>query len=59
MKGFIDVSKGQICLRGRAKGTYIFPRKNKEELIEEQFVKFYDPIDNEFFEPWFFLLLHG
>ena len=34
MKGFIDIGKGQICLRGKAKGTYLFPRKNKDELIE-------------------------
>ena len=50
LKGFIDVSKGQICLRGRAKGTYIFPRK-KEELIKEQIANFDDPIDDAFFEP--------
>src|SRR4051812_37176774 len=37
MKSFIDVSKGQIRLHGKAKGMYIFPRKKKEELIEEKF----------------------
>ena len=51
MKGFIDVSKGQIRLRGRAKGTYLFPRKNKYELIEEKFANFDEPIDDAFFEP--------
>ena len=34
MKGFIDIGKGQIRLRRKAKGTYHFPRKNKNELIE-------------------------
>ena len=34
MKGFIDIGKGQIRLRGKPKGTYLFPRKNKNELIE-------------------------
>jgi len=34
MKGFIDIGKGRIRLRGRAKGTYLFPRKKKNELIE-------------------------
>src|ERR1044071_8829665 len=33
MKGFIDIGKGQIRLRGKEKGTYLFPRKNKDELI--------------------------
>ena len=51
MKGFIDVSKGQIRLRGGAKGTYLFPRKKKEELIEEQFANFDDPIDDALFKP--------
>ena len=59
MKGFIDIGKGQIRLRGRAKGTYLFPRKKKDELIEEQVANFDDPIDNDFFEPWFFLLHHA
>ena len=40
MKGFINVGKGQIRLRGRAKGTYLFPRKKKEELIVEQYFQF-------------------
>ena len=51
MKGFIDIGKGQIRLRGRAKGTYLFPRKKKEELIEEQVANFDDRIDDAFFEP--------
>ena len=34
MKGFVDIGKGQIRLRGKAKGTYLFPRKKKNELIE-------------------------
>src|SRR4051812_38105487 len=37
MKGFIDIGKGQIRLRGKAKGTCLFPRKNKDELIENPF----------------------
>ena len=37
MKGFIDIGKGQICLRGKEKGAYLFPRKNKDELIENPF----------------------
>ena len=45
MKGFIDIGKGQIRLRGRAKGTYLFPRKKKNELIEEQFGGFNDSDD--------------
>src|ERR1043165_8017220 len=32
MKGFTDIGKGQMRLRGKAKGTYLFPRKNKDEL---------------------------
>ena len=51
MKGFIDIGKGQIRLRGRAKGMYLFPRKKKDELIEEQVANFDDLIDNDFFEP--------
>ena len=51
MKGFIDVSKCQIRLRGKAKGMYLLPMKNKEELIEEQFANFDDPIEDAFFEP--------
>src|SRR3954463_6827204 len=34
MKGFIDIGKGKICLHGKAEGTYLFPRNNKNELIE-------------------------
>src|ERR1043165_1151556 len=33
MKGFIDIGKGQIRLCGKAKSTYLFPQKNKDELI--------------------------
>ena len=51
MKGFIDIGKGQIRLRGKSIGTYLFPRKKKEELIEEQFANFDDPIDDAFLEP--------
>jgi len=51
MKCFIDIGKGQICLRGKAKGTYLFPRKKKDELIEEQVANFDDRIDDAFFEP--------
>src|SRR3954471_11512656 len=40
MKGFIDIGKGQIRLRG-AKGKYLFPRKNKNELIENPSVPVY------------------
>jgi len=45
MKGFIDIGKGQIRLRGKAKGTYPFPRKNKDELLEEPFECFNDSDD--------------
>src|SRR3954464_14934958 len=34
MKGFIDIGKGQIRLRGKAKGTFLFPRKRQDELTE-------------------------
>src|SRR3954463_11926655 len=37
MKGFIDIGKGQIRLHAKEKGTYLFPRKNKDELIENPF----------------------
>ena len=37
MKGFIDIGKGQIRLRGKSKGTYLFPWKNKDELVENTF----------------------
>ena len=46
MKGFIDISKGQIHLRGKAKGTYLFPRKNKDELIEIPFEILGEPSDD-------------
>src|SRR4051812_32660656 len=45
MKDFIDIGKGQIRLRGKAKATYLFPRKNKDELIENSFEIFSDPFD--------------
>ena len=51
MKGFIDIGKGQICLRGKAKGTYLFPRKNKDELIENPFEILGEPSD-DFGELW-------
>ena len=46
MKGFIDIGKGQIHLRGKAKGTYLFPRKNKDELIENPFEILGEPSDD-------------
>ena len=46
MKGFIDIGKGQIRLRGKAKGTYLFPRKNKDELIENSFQILGEPSDD-------------
>ena len=46
MKGFIDIGKGQICLRGKEKGTYLFPRKNKDELIENPFKILGEPSDD-------------
>ena len=42
VKGFIDIGKGQIRLRGKAKGTYPFPKRNKNELVEEPFEGFYN-----------------
>src|SRR4051812_36629297 len=36
MKGFIDIGKGQIRLRGKAKGTYIFPRKRKRNSLKSK-----------------------
>src|SRR4051812_14499296 len=36
MKCFIDLGKGQICLRGKAKGMYLFPRKDKNGIAEGQ-----------------------
>ena len=46
MKGFIDIGKGQIRLRGKAKGTYLFPRKNKDEPIEKHFEILGEPSDD-------------
>ena len=48
MKGFIDIGKGQIRLRGKAKGTYLFPRINKNEIIEGKFEGLYDSDFGEF-----------
>src|SRR3954465_3944776 len=45
MKGFIHIGNGHIRLRGKEKGKYIFPRKKKNELIENQFEGFYDSDD--------------
>src|SRR4051812_21193801 len=50
MRCFIDVGKGHIRFRGKAKGTYVFLRRNKEELIEEPFANFDDPYDDAFYE---------
>ena len=46
MKGFIDIGKGQIRLRGKEKGTYLFPRKDKDELIENPFEILGEPSDD-------------
>ena len=46
MKGFIDIGKGQIRLHGKAKGTYVFPRKNKDENIENPFEILGEPSDD-------------
>ena len=45
MGGFIDIGKGHIRVRGKAKGRYPFPRKNKYELVEDPFEGFYDSDD--------------
>ena len=45
MKGFIDIGNGHIRLCGMEKGKYLFPRKKKNELIENQFEGFYDSDD--------------
>ena len=45
MRGFTDIGKGHIRLRGKAKGTYPFPRKNKYELVEDPFEGFDDSSD--------------
>src|ERR1041385_7240216 len=42
MKGFIDIGKGQIRLRGKEKGIYPFPKRNKDELVEEPFESYYN-----------------
>ena len=49
MRCFIDVGKGQIRFRGKAKGAYVFPRRKKEEPIEEPFSNFDDPYDDSFY----------
>ena len=46
MKGFIDIGKGKIRLRGKAKGTYLLPWKNKDELIENPFEILGEPSDD-------------
>src|SRR3954471_7830654 len=46
MKGFIDIGKGHIRLRGKAKGTYLSHRKNKDELIEKPFEILGEPSDD-------------
>ena len=45
MRGFIDIGKGNIRLRGKEKDTYPFPRKNKDELVEDPFEGFYNSDD--------------
>ena len=45
MKGFIDIGNGDIRLRGKEKGKYLFPRKKKNDLVENQFEGFYDSDD--------------
>ena len=52
MKGFIDIGKGHKRLRGKAKGKYLFTRKKKNELVENQFEGFYDSDDLS--DLWFF-----
>src|SRR4051812_43802819 len=47
MKGFIDIGKGRIHLRGKAKGMYPFPKRNKNELFEDPFEIFGDPYESE------------
>src|SRR3954467_8417427 len=42
VKGFIDIGKGQIRLRGKSKGVSPFPRNNKSELVEEPFEAIYN-----------------
>ena len=49
MKGFIDIGKGRIRLRGKAKGMYPFPKRNKNELFEDPFEIFGDPYESEEF----------
>ena len=51
MKDFIDIGKGQIRLRGKEKGTYLFPWKNKDDLIENPFEILGEPSD-DFEELW-------
>ena len=49
MKGFIDIGKGRVRLRGKAKGMYPFPKRNKNELFEVSFENFGDPYESEEF----------
>ena len=46
VKGFIDIGNGKIRLRGKAKGTYLFPWKNKDEVIENPFEILGEPTDD-------------
>src|SRR3954471_10130418 len=46
MKGFNYIGKGKIRLRGKAKGTYLFPQKSKDEIIENPFEILGDPSDD-------------
>ena len=45
IKGFIDIGKGQIRLRGKAKGMYLFPWKRKDVLIGNPFEILGNPSD--------------
>ena len=45
MRCFIDVKKGHILVCGKVKGKYLFPKREKEEFIEEVFAYFDDPYD--------------
>ena len=50
MKCFIDVRKGHIQFHRKAKGKYVFPKRKKEELIEDPFANFDDPYDDSLYE---------
>ena len=49
MKSFIDIGKGRIRFRGKEKGMYHFPKRNKNELFEDPFEIFGDPYESEDF----------